>query len=85
MTLELITSEALRLGRLERLELACLILDSLAQEEKAGGAKNDASGLNKKQAKEIENRIKLFETGKMKTIPANRVQANLTKKHGLQT
>lgn len=85
MTIELITSEVLKLDRLERIALVQLVLDSIAQEEMAGHASKDesVSAMPASHEQEIKNRLAMFKEGKMKTTPAEKVMEKLTKKHGL--
>ena len=85
MTIELITTEVLKLDRLDRIALVQLVLDSIAQEEMAGSASNDTAehAIPASHEQEIKNRLQLYKEGKMKTTPADIVMEKLSKKHGL--
>jgi putative addiction module component (TIGR02574 family) len=84
MTLELITSEVLKLDRLSRIELIRRLAESIVREERAGSDAEDEPELTPEQAQEIDRRMKLFEAGKMTTIPGEQVTARLIEKYGLQ-
>ncbi len=84
MTLEIITSEALKLGWRERLELIQTMLKSIAIEKEAIEAITDDSGLTEEQAREIDRRMAEFDGGKVKAIPGDIVLAEITQKYGLQ-
>jgi len=83
MTLEIITSEVLKLDRLSRIELIKLVLDSIAREETTVDIEEDA-GLTEEQAKEIERRLARYDSGETKAIPGEVVHAEIAKKYGLQ-
>ncbi len=78
MTLDIITSEALKLRKMERLELIQAMLDSIAIEEA------DDWGITDKQAKEIERRLARYDAGKAKAIPGNVAHSEIARKYGLQ-
>lgn len=85
MTLELITLEALKLNRLDRIRLIQLVLDSITKEEIRGTSTTEnPSELTIAQSEEIDRRMKLFEMGKMETTPVHAVNTKLIEKYGLQ-
>lgn len=80
MTLQSITYKALKLSRIERIELARLMLDSIMEEE------NDTSidiGVSNAQIAEIKRRIESYKNGEIQAIPAEEVHQKLAKKYGL--
>ena len=80
MTLEIITSEVLKLGKRERLELVQIVLGSIAREEDSA----ESEGLTEEQAKEIDRRLARFNSGQVKTIPGDIALAEIAQKYGLQ-
>ena len=80
MTVELISSEVLKLDRLQRIEIIRLLVDSIAKEEKV----QDGPGLTLAQAEEIDRRLARFDTGEVKPIAGELVHAELAQKYGLQ-
>jgi len=76
MSLELLTSEVMKLKRHEQIVLMQQILAKI-------DAESDDSEISKKQLLEIENRLQLFSEGKMKTIPAAEAHKKIARKHGL--
>lgn len=80
MTLEIIISEVLKLGKRERLELVQIALESIAREE--DNAESD--GLTEEQGKEIDRRLARFNSGQVKTIPGDMAFAEIAQKYGLQ-
>lgn len=77
MSLETVTCEALKLNRSERIELAHLILDSIAQEENV----EDSSEILKNQFSEIKRRVELYKKGRMRTFSAKEVHHKLVQKY----
>lgn len=78
MTLELIKSEALKLARLERLELIRSVLDSIALEESGD------LGITEDQLREIKHRLKRFDSGESRAIPGEVAHSEIARKYGLQ-
>ncbi len=80
MTLQLITHKALKLTRLERIELARLMLDSIMKEESDNTID---TGVSNAQIAEIKRRVESYRNGEMQTISAKEVHQKLAKKYGL--
>ncbi|MGB0931190.1 MAG: addiction module protein [Chitinophagales bacterium] len=80
MTLQSITHKALRLSRMERIELARLMLDSIMEEE--NDSPTDVS-VSYAQITEIKRRIESYRNGEIQAIPAVEVHQKLAKKYGL--
>jgi putative addiction module component (TIGR02574 family) len=80
MTVELISSEVLKLSRLQRIEIIRLLVDSIANEEKG----QDDQGVAQAQAEEIDRRLARFDAGEAKAISGELVHAELAQKYGLQ-
>lgn len=77
MTIEMLKAETTRLTRLERLEFLQFIAALLASEE-------GVEPLSETQKKTLLGRQDEIKTGKVATIPAQTVKANLIRKYGLQ-
>ncbi|MEM8523728.1 MAG: addiction module protein [Bacteroidota bacterium] len=67
--------QVLRLTKMERLELARLLLDSLAEEEQE-------SHLTNAQVTELKSRLQAFREGRMRTISGKDLHQKLTQKYG---
>ena len=83
MTLELIQSEVLKLNRFDRIQLAQLIMDSIAKEEKLQTGQDDEIALTDMQMQEIESRLKDFKAGNMNILSVETVHEKLKQKYGL--
>ena len=84
MTFDKITSEVLKLGWRERLDLIQVVLKSIAYEKEAENFMAENNGLTVEQAKEIDRRMEEFRAGKVETIPGDVALAEIAEKYGLQ-
>lgn len=84
MSLETITSEALKLGWRERLELIQAVIKSIALEKERASFEPIDNGLTHEQVKEIDRRMEEFRSGKVEAIPGDIVLAEIANKYGLQ-
>ncbi|MEN0049834.1 MAG: addiction module protein [Bacteroidota bacterium] len=78
MDVAILKQQALNLTRIERLEFARLLLDSVAEEE-------EADQLTNPQIEELKNRLKAFREGRMKTISGKDLHQKLTQKYGFSS
>lgn len=80
MNLQLITSEVLKLDRLERIELIRILAESVVIEERMGNVAAEEPELTSEQAEEIHRRLARFDAGESEAIPGETVHAELAKK-----
>lgn len=77
MTIEMLKSESLKLGRIERIEFIQFILESLALEEKGQAGIFD---LSERQKELVQNRVEDIKNGKVETSSSQEVEKRIRKK-----
>lgn len=78
MNAAILKEQVLSLTKIERLELARLLLDSVAEEEQT-------NQLFDSQIAELKNRLKAFREGRMRTITGKDLHEKLTQKYGFSS
>ena len=79
MTIDLLKSETLKLGRIERIEFVQFILDSLAQEEKD---RSSILQLSDEQKEIVQGRVEAIKNGQVETKSYQEVEEKIKKKYG---
>ena len=77
MTIDILKVEAEKLSKLEKLEFLQFLAQLLSEEERA-------AALTREQEQLLFRRREDVKAGRVQTVPATQVKANLADKHGLR-